>query len=642
MILRKFATTLFISFFILVSGAQAQGISVQLDGRTLQFDQPPAMIGGRLLVPLRGIFEALKADVVYDAPTRSIQATKGSRVVQLQLGSRTAIIDGKTIFLDVPADTVGGRTMVPLRFVSEALGADVKWEGATKTVRLSSTGGDSTGTTPPPDNNNNNNNNNNNASAPEISQVFHNATRPLTAGQNIDVIVYGESGGQATFEILGATRTISLPEVSPGKYQTRWTIPNGLAVNDGVLLAHLRKNGFETATEAKRPITVTSGSSTQPQGWQLSPSNGSVVNSTRPQVVINFPQDVQSNSVRFYVDGVDFSNQVQIQGRQMTWTAGYDLSKAQHQAEVQAVATNGQRLTQSWNFQIDPNASSGGTSFDVSQFRPTQGATAGPRDQVGVIFNQNVRSVNMAVDGRSVDNLPGLQRLSNGIVWNPNYNLSDGQHRAEVQAISQGGQVMNRNWTWTVGTTQITNFTVSPNQVAQGQQINVRLNGPSGATGTFSVGQNSNLNLRETSSGVYEGNYRVSNQDRGTLTTRAFLRMNNGQTLSSDIQRVTVQAAQAPLSVTNLSNGMSIAPVFNVQGQGQPGFNIAVTVEYASSNVLGALAGQMKTIRNSAVVGQNGMFDVPIDASVIPSGQQFRLTVSDGQNPDVRMVLTRR
>jgi copper amine oxidase-like protein len=638
MISRKFATTIALSICFLIAGAQAQGISVQLDGRTLQFDQPPAMLGGRLLVPLRGIFEALKADVVYDGATRSIQATKGSRVVQLQLGSRTAIIDGKTLFLDVPADTIGGRTMVPLRFVSEALGADVKWDGPTKTVRLSSTGGDSTAPTPPP--NNNNTNDSGQAAAPKISQVFHNATTALNPGQNIDVILYGDSGGVATFEILGATQNISLPEVSPGKYQTRWTIPNGLSVNEGVLLAHLTKNGMETATEAKRPITVT-GSQAQPQpaAWQLTPTNGSVVNSVRPEVVLNFPQNVQANSVRFYVDGVDFSNQVQVQGRRMTWKPGYDLSATQHQAEVQALAANGQQLSQKWGFNINPNA--GGGSFNVSQLRPADGATAGPRDQIGIIFNENVRSVSLTVDNVNVTNLAGIQNLANGITWNPNYNLNNGQHQARVQAVSQSGQVINRDWTWTVGASTITNFTVTPSQVTQGQQINVRLNGPTGATGTFTVGQNSNLNLRETSTGVYEGSYRATNQDRGTVTVQSFLRLNNGQTLSSGAQRVTFQAAQAPLSVTNLSNGMTIAPVFNVQGRGQPGFTVAVTVEYTPANVLGAIVGQMKTIRNQTVVSPNGVFDVPIDGSAIRQGQQFRLTVSDGQNPDVQMVLTR-
>jgi hypothetical protein len=639
MISRKFVATFFLSFCLLVTGVQAQGISVQLDGRTLQFDQPPAMMGGRLLVPLRGIFEALKADVVYDGPTRSIQATKGSRVVQLQLGSRTAIIDGKTLFLDVPADTIGGRTMVPLRFVSEALGADVKWDGPTKTVKLSSTGGsETTAPTPPPISDNNNNQQ---TAAPKIDQVFHNATRPLKPGQNLDVIVYGDSGGQASFQILGATQSISLPEVSSGKYQIRWTIPNGLTVTDGVLLASLRKNGRETATEAKRPITVTAAQTqTRPTAWKMNPDKGSVVSSVRPPVTVYFPQKVQSNSVRFYVDGIDFSNQVQIRGRQMTWKPGYDLSAAQHQAEVQAVANNGQRMSQKWSFSINPNA--GGGNFNIKEFRPAQGATAGPRDQIGVVFNQNIRSVTMSVDNRAVTNLPGVQRFANGITWNPNYNLNNGQHRARVQATAQNGTVLNRDWTWTVGTTSITNFTISPNKVSAGQQIKVRLNGPTGASGTFAVGQNRNLALRETSAGVYEGAYTVTNRDRGAANVQSILKLKNGRTLTSQTQRVTFVAAQAPLSVTNISNGMTIAPVFNVQGQGQVGRTISVTVEYSSGNILGAMTGQMRTIRNQTVVGQNGFFDVPIDGSSIRSGQQFRVTVTDGQNQPVQMVLTRR
>lgn len=630
-----FRNAVLISLFVAVccSGAWAQDISVQLDGRTLQFDQPPAMVGGRLLVPLRGIFEALQADVVYDAPTRSIQATKGSKVVQLQLGSRTAIIDGRTLFLDVPADTIGGRTMVPLRFVSESLGAEVKWDGPTKTVKLSSAGGDTT--TPPP--NNNPNPPDTSGQAPRVDQVIHNATRPLKAGDAVDVIVYGESGGQASFEILGATRTIALPEVSPGKYQTRWTIPNGLAVTDGVLLAHLEKNGRESAVEAKRAITVTAGGGgqTNPTTWNIEPNNNSVVSSARPPVTLYFPQSVQNNSVRFYVDGVDFSNQVQVQGNRMTWTPGYDLATGQHQAEVQGVGVNGQSLTQQWSFRIDPNAG----NFDATELLPAQGSTAGPRDQIRVVLNQNVRSLALYVDNKPINNLPGLQRFSNGISWTPNYDLTAGTHRARIQAVAQDGRVLNRDWTWTVAVTSITNFSVSPNPVGSGQQLTVRLNGPSGATGYFTVGQASNLQLRETSSGQYVGTYDIP-QIQGTLGVQAFLRQADGRVLASPTQQVQIQAGST-LSVTNLRDGMTISPVFNVQGQGQPGRTVSVLVEYSSDNILGALTGQMRTIRNQTVVGQNGFFDVPIDASSIRSGQQFRLTVSDGQSRQVQMVMTR-
>jgi hypothetical protein len=116
----------------------AQNLSVVIDGKPVTFDQPPVMSGGRVLVPLRGIFERLGADVHYDAATRHIQATKGQTVVELTLGSQNAVVSGRAVTLDTPASTIGGRTVVPLRFVSESLGADVRWEAASRTISISS------------------------------------------------------------------------------------------------------------------------------------------------------------------------------------------------------------------------------------------------------------------------------------------------------------------------------------------------------------------------------------------------------------------------------------------------------------------------------------------------------------------------
>ena len=82
---------------------------------------------GRVLVPIRGVFEALGADVRYDERNRSIRATRGSDDIRLQIGDREARVNGSVQMLDVPARIMNGSTFVPLRFVSEALGADVRW-----------------------------------------------------------------------------------------------------------------------------------------------------------------------------------------------------------------------------------------------------------------------------------------------------------------------------------------------------------------------------------------------------------------------------------------------------------------------------------------------------------------------------------
>src|SRR5579859_7052548 len=115
----------------------AQGITVTLNGQPIQFAAAqPQMVNGRVLVPMRGIFEQLGASVHWTAATETVNATKGRTSVQLQIGSPTAILNSRQITLDVPPQLIADTTMVPLRFVSEALGADVNWVSAQNTVAI--------------------------------------------------------------------------------------------------------------------------------------------------------------------------------------------------------------------------------------------------------------------------------------------------------------------------------------------------------------------------------------------------------------------------------------------------------------------------------------------------------------------------
>src|SRR5574341_1036529 len=107
-------------------------VQVFVDGEQVQFDQPPIVIGSRVLVPLRGIFEKMGAFVEWNPATRSVRAVRGTTVVELQIGSTAARVNGSPITLDVPAQIVSGRTLVPLRFISESLGASVQYIAATR------------------------------------------------------------------------------------------------------------------------------------------------------------------------------------------------------------------------------------------------------------------------------------------------------------------------------------------------------------------------------------------------------------------------------------------------------------------------------------------------------------------------------
>jgi hypothetical protein len=111
-------------------------IKVTLNGTELQFDQPPMVLEGRTLVPLRAIFEALGSTVVWNGDTQTVIAQKDDITISLTIGSNILVKNGENIKLDVPAQLVNGRTLVPARAVAESFGAKVDWDEKTQTVIL--------------------------------------------------------------------------------------------------------------------------------------------------------------------------------------------------------------------------------------------------------------------------------------------------------------------------------------------------------------------------------------------------------------------------------------------------------------------------------------------------------------------------
>jgi len=132
--------------FIVAFNNPAMAAQVYIDGQKL--DVATASESGTTLVPLRAIFQALGATVDWDGSTQTVTATKSQTTVKLQIGDKTAYKNGQPVTLQVPGKVVSGNTMVPLRFVSEALGADVDWDGSTQTITIISVG--TTGSAPSP------------------------------------------------------------------------------------------------------------------------------------------------------------------------------------------------------------------------------------------------------------------------------------------------------------------------------------------------------------------------------------------------------------------------------------------------------------------------------------------------------------
>ncbi|NRR24094.1 stalk domain-containing protein [Brevibacillus sp. MS2.2] len=103
-------------------------ISVVVDGRGVQSDVSPIHQNGRMLVPIRIVAEATGSEVSYEAKTQKVLLNKKGKHITLTIGSQAAYVDGKRLKMDVSPIIVDKRTLVPIRFISEAFGYQVQWD----------------------------------------------------------------------------------------------------------------------------------------------------------------------------------------------------------------------------------------------------------------------------------------------------------------------------------------------------------------------------------------------------------------------------------------------------------------------------------------------------------------------------------
>lgn len=113
-------------------------ITVTLDNTKLSFDVVPQIADGRTLVPMRTIFESFDMVVSWDENSKTVTAKSEGNEISLKAGDKTAYVNGEKKTLDCAAQIINGRTMVPLRFISEALGCKVNWNEDARSIKISS------------------------------------------------------------------------------------------------------------------------------------------------------------------------------------------------------------------------------------------------------------------------------------------------------------------------------------------------------------------------------------------------------------------------------------------------------------------------------------------------------------------------
>ena len=144
---RLFSYLLVLTLVLGMSGGTAFGYSAKnisitpgsktaaVDGSEVTLTAPAQIINGRTMVPIRFVAENLGFVVNWDASSKTASIGNNGEI-KLSVGSASAVVNGKSVALDAPAIIQGGRTLVPLRFVSENLGAEVAWDAATKTATI--------------------------------------------------------------------------------------------------------------------------------------------------------------------------------------------------------------------------------------------------------------------------------------------------------------------------------------------------------------------------------------------------------------------------------------------------------------------------------------------------------------------------
>ena len=117
------------------AAAQPNQIGVTIDGRPVNFpNQTPALVDGRTLVPVRGVFEALGFDVSWNEQARQVTLSRANDTIVITIDSASFTANGASHTLDVPAQIIGGSTMLPIRAVLESVGYNLGWEETTRTV----------------------------------------------------------------------------------------------------------------------------------------------------------------------------------------------------------------------------------------------------------------------------------------------------------------------------------------------------------------------------------------------------------------------------------------------------------------------------------------------------------------------------
>lgn len=635
--------------------ALAADIMVTVDGQPVPFaGQRPVLRAGTVLVPLRGVFERLGASVNYDAPTKRVIAVKGDTTVALTIGSDTAYINGDAHRLLLPADVMAGSTMVPLRFVSEALGADVEWQGSTQTVQIV-TGATNAGNLPPaagagditgrvtglfPQRN-----------PPTITLMYNGQNLQIPLASQVVVLVNLPDGrsvrmhlsdirvGDQVTVTRSADGTGTVVSSSYGEATGTFKSARALA-NGGYLITLDDGSTFELAADS--PITMAD----QPLSVSDIHPGDHVVVRTNPQTKVAYgmavvtgenPTPTPPAAVRiasftfsptgflklgetiratmtgtpggnasFEIPGVNGAEAIPMTERDAgTYKGVFQIPEGVSVRHASVLGTLTVGDVSAPTIQAAGNVTIDSIGPTISGMTPEEGTAVNDgRPLIYATFGDptsGVENVIVKVDGTDVTSASTI--TPSFFSYRPDEPLADGPHTVVVRVSDQAGNSTEQIVRFRVrGSSDVVrSVSVSPAGPYEiGDVISVTLTASPGGTATCNIGDViTGFALSETERGRYEGSYKVRRGDsvqKGPLTVR-FRSRDGAEVTATAPDSITINAGApgAPVVVSPIEGAVVDTPVV-ISGTAKPHATVTVEVTYSGKMLVLPVSGTVATV----------------------------------------------
>jgi hypothetical protein len=593
--------------------AAAAPIEVEVNRRPVHFTDTGAVRQeGRVLIPLRAVGEELGATIRWDAARRTVLGEKGTRRFELPVGTRQAILDGRVVALDVPAQMIRGTIVVPLRFVAEALGAEVKWDGTSGRVVVNTDGQGGT-------------------SAAATGSVSGEIVVVDTRAQPPRIVVAAE-GRRASYRVAADTIILRGPageratrveadQLLPGdRVQLRLDAdgervtvieattddPASLLQPTGRTAAVREARVSSFRHDAEGPLTAGSEVLVTLAGTPGGQATFDVGSIARDVPMAEDRAEPGHYVGRYVIPGGVTEREVPLIGRLRVGSAAAPLIQAGAPLVIDS----------------QPPGVSNAAPADgsvVRNQRPNIYAEFGDGGGTGL----DVESVRLRVNGQDVTQearvIPGF------VIYTP-ATLAAGPVSVSVEAKDRAGNPMRKTWKFTVAAQEALIESVTHDAqgaLGAGDVVTVQVTGRPGARATFNIsGVASSVAMAETTAGDYIGRYTVKRGDqqlRAEVAATLMMPSGERQTLSGSAPlRIVTRELEAPTIMSPGPEEAITSPLV-VMGRGEPGAKVIVEILY-SARALGVLPVSGTAATCEVAVGPDGTFKTEPLALRVPRG----------------------